>query len=103
MSGVIINHNRKLAILGIGTWAGRQDWPLPWLASPTTLKVFGVKFAASIHQTTNASWQGADIPLQVAIAPWQQQQISTLRARRDVLKLFLFSKSFSVGGGWIQG
>ena len=32
MSGV--NRNRKLAFLGLGAWAGRQAWPLPWLASP---------------------------------------------------------------------
>ena len=29
MSGVIINRNRKSAILGLGTWAGSHDWPLP--------------------------------------------------------------------------
>ena len=31
MSGAIVNRNRKTAILGLGAWAGRQDWPLPWL------------------------------------------------------------------------
>ncbi len=34
MSGVIVNRNCKSAILGLGAWAGRQAWPLPWLASP---------------------------------------------------------------------
>ena len=37
MSRAIVNRNRKLAILGLGTWAGRQSWPLTWLSSPSTL------------------------------------------------------------------
>ena len=29
MSGAILNRYRKSAVLGLGSWAGRQDWPLP--------------------------------------------------------------------------
>ncbi len=29
--GAILNRNRKTVILGLGSWAGRRDWPLPWL------------------------------------------------------------------------
>ncbi len=28
------NRNRKNLILGLGSWAGRLDWPLPWLSQP---------------------------------------------------------------------
>ncbi len=94
LSGALVNRNRKSAILGLGTWAGRQDWPLKWLASPTTLRVFGVDFAASIKDTTAASWQAATIRFQVAIAPWQQRQVPTLRAHRNILETFLFSKLY---------
>ena len=78
MSGAIVNRNRKSAILGLGTWAGRQNWPLTWLSSPSTLRVFGVEFAASLKETTTASWNAAVIRFQAAIAPWQQRQITTL-------------------------
>ena len=37
ISGAILNRNRKSAILGLGTWAGHQNWPLTWLSSLTTL------------------------------------------------------------------
>ena len=40
MSGAILNRNRKSAILGFSSWAGQQDWPLPWLHAPPALKVF---------------------------------------------------------------
>ena len=82
--GVIINCNRKLAIAGLGIRACSHDWPLPWLASPTTLKFFGVEFATSIQETTNVFWQSAFIQFQVAIALWQQQYVTTLRTCRDV-------------------
>jgi len=94
MSGAILNRNRKSAILGLGAWAGRHEWPLQWLASPPTLKVFGVNFAASLHDTTVASWDAAITRFQAAIAPWQQRGLTTLRARRDALEIFLFSKLY---------
>jgi len=94
MSGAILNRNRKSAVLGLGAWAGRHEWPLQWLASPPTLKVFGVNFAASLHDTTVASWDAAIARFQAAIAPWQQRGLTTLRARRDALEIFLFSKLY---------
>jgi hypothetical protein len=27
-SGALLNRNRKTTIIGLGSWAGRQDWPL---------------------------------------------------------------------------
>ncbi len=94
MSGAIVNRNRKTAILGLGAWAGRQDWPLQWLSSPASLKVLGVDFTASIQDTTTTSWQAAVTRFQAAIAPWQQRQVPTLRARRNILEIFLFSKLY---------
>ena len=55
LSGQILNRNRKSAILGLGAWAGRQDWPLPWLHAPPTLKVFGVTLAPTLEATMAAS------------------------------------------------
>ena len=55
MSGANLNRNRKSAILGFGTWAGRQDWPLPWLHAPPALKVFGVTFAPAYRETVALS------------------------------------------------
>jgi hypothetical protein len=41
-SGAILNRNRKTVILGLGAWAGRRDWPLPWLQAVDQAKVFWV-------------------------------------------------------------
>jgi len=94
MSGAILNRNRKSAIIGLGAWAGRQDWPLPWLDSPPTLKVFGVHFAATLQGTTLATWEAAISRFRAAIIPWQHRGLATLRSRRDALETFLFSKLY---------
>ncbi len=107
LSGVLINRNRKLAILGLRTWAGRQDWPLQWLASPTTLCVFRVDFAASVKDTTAASWQAATIRFQAAIAPWQQCQVPSLQPAEiflySVLKIILLGPGSSIASCGGQG
>jgi hypothetical protein len=28
--GAILNHNRKMVVLGLGSWASHHDWLLPW-------------------------------------------------------------------------
>jgi hypothetical protein len=38
-SGALLNRNRKTTINGLGSWAGRQDWPLQWLLVLDHVKV----------------------------------------------------------------
>ena len=92
MSGAILNRNRKSAILGFGSWAGRQDWPLPWLHTPPALKVFGVTFSTSFSETVNLSWAAATMAVHKALAFWASRRLHTLRLRRDALEVFIFSK-----------
>jgi hypothetical protein len=40
-AGAILNRIRMSLILGLGSWEGRQDWPLPWLLTASSLKVLG--------------------------------------------------------------
>jgi hypothetical protein len=92
MSGQILNRNRKSAILGLGSWAGRQDWPLRWLSSPPTLRVFGVHFAPSLALTITASWEACCRGVMAAIHFWSGRRLPTLRLKRDALETFVFSK-----------
>ena len=92
MSGAILNRNRKSAILGFSSWAGQQDWPLPWLHAPPALKVFGVTFSTSFSETVNLSWAAATTAVHKALAFWASHRLHTLRLRRDALEVFIFSK-----------
>ena len=92
LSGQILNRNRKSAILGLGTWAGRQDWPLDWLHSPPTLKVFGVTLAPSLAATLDASWDACRRGFVAALNFWASRRLPTLKLRRDAMEVFGFSK-----------
>ena len=92
MSGAILNRNKKSAILGFGSWAGRQDWTLPWLHAPPALKVLSVTFSTSFSETVNLSWAAATTAVHKAVAFWASRRLHTLRLRRDALKVFIFSK-----------
>ena len=92
MSGAILNRNRKSAILGFGTWAGRQIWPLSWLHAPPALKVFGVTFASSYRETVALSWAAVTAAVHQTLAFWSSRRLHTLRLRRDALEVFVFSK-----------
>ncbi len=52
-AGALLNRNRKTLILGLGSWAGRQDWPLDWLQSASSIKVLGF----DIHQPSQPQWR----------------------------------------------
>jgi hypothetical protein len=53
--GAILNRTHKTAILGLGGWAGRKNWPLTWVSAPEALKTFGVTFAPSLGATVSLS------------------------------------------------
>ena len=92
MSGQILNRNHKTAILGLGAWTGRQEWPLPWISSPDKLKVFGVTFCPSLVATITASWEATQQAAKSSVAGWKRKGVATLRHRRDVLETYVFSK-----------
>jgi hypothetical protein len=56
VSGAILNRNRKSVIVGLGEWADRQEWPLPWLHVAPQAKVYGFVFAATVADTLHLSW-----------------------------------------------
>jgi hypothetical protein len=57
VSGAILNRNRKSLILGLGAWAGRQEWPVVWLQPCTEVTVYGVTVAPSYKDTLRLSWE----------------------------------------------
>jgi hypothetical protein len=56
-SGAILNRNRKTVILGLGSWAGRRDWLLPWLQAVDQAEVLGVMVTPVFATSVSASWE----------------------------------------------
>jgi hypothetical protein len=92
MSGAILNRTHKTAILVLGGWAGRKNWPLTWVSAPEALKTFGVTFAPSLGATVSLSWEDCLGRVQGAISGWRARRVPFLSERRDVLETFIFSK-----------
>ena len=52
-SGAILSRNDKSKVLGLGSWKGKEDWPLEvsWLKSERQLKVFGFIICPTYQET----------------------------------------------------
>ncbi len=55
-SAALLNRNRKTMILGLRSWAGRQDWLLPWLQLATSIKVLGFTVFPTFSSLVAGSW-----------------------------------------------
>ena len=41
-SGALLSRTSKSKVMGLGSWQGNQNWPLPWLQTRSELKFFGI-------------------------------------------------------------
>jgi hypothetical protein len=94
VSGAILNRNRKSVILGLGSWAGRQDWPLPWLLAVPQAKVYGVTFAATYRDTVAASWDRVIGGVERTLALWMARRLPTLCQRAQALEVYALSRAW---------
>jgi hypothetical protein len=78
-SGAILNPNRKTVILGLGSWAGRRDWPLPWLQAVDQAKVSGVTYTPVFGSTVTASWDRVAAGVERDLQMWSARRLPTLR------------------------
>ena len=92
VSGTVLNRSHKSKIMGIGGWQGRDSWPLPWLRSEVSLKIFGITFLPTVSQSVNASWEACIIGFRNCILSWSSRHLPTLSQRVMVLKTFAMSK-----------
>jgi hypothetical protein len=93
-SGAILNRNCKTCILGLGSWAGRQDWPLPWLRAVPSVKAFGVVFTPTHKGTVSASWDRVIAGIEKVLSMWQARGLPTLRQKAQALEVYALSKAW---------
>jgi hypothetical protein len=91
-SGAILNRNRKTVILGLGSWAGRRDWPLPWLQAVDQAKVLGVMVTPVFATSVSASWELVTAGVERVLLEWAARRLPTLRQRARALETFALSK-----------
>jgi exonuclease III len=94
VSGQILNRSCKSTIMGLGEWAGRHDWPLPWLQSVEVQKVYGVMVTPSFEQTVAKSWDRVAKGIEATLRMWDTRHLATLQQRSRALEMFAFSKAW---------
>jgi hypothetical protein len=85
-SGAILNRNRKTVILGLGSWEGRQEWPLPWLQAVQHTKVYGVLVGPQFSVTIAASWDFVIGGIEKVLRELTARRLPTLRQRAAALE-----------------
>ena len=96
LSGTVLNRSRKCQIMGLGSWAGKTDWPLSWLKTVSTMRIYGINFHETLEETSNATWKAVTAGLRSCLLSWQARDLSTLSSRVTVLKVFALSKLYYV-------
>ena len=92
ISGTILHRTKKCKIMGIGRWAGREEWPLPFLETCKQIKIFGIQFCPTVNQTIKKSWQDCVENIKKCILTWSNRMLPNLSQRAFLLKVFALSK-----------
>jgi hypothetical protein len=91
VSGALLNRNCKSVVVGLGSWAGRLDWPLPWIGTAAEVKIYGVVFAPTFAATVRLSWDRVVTKFETTVHMWATRRLPTLALRRQALEVFAFS------------
>ncbi len=90
-SGAILNRNKKSVILGLGSWEGRQEWPLPWLRTAEAVKLYGVHFTADFASTQQLSWEHTIGGLEDTLPLWASRSLPCRAQRVQILHTYAFA------------
>jgi hypothetical protein len=93
-SGALLNRNRKTLILGLGSWAGRQDWPLPWLQAATFIKVLGFDIHPTFITSVEATWTQVLATIRSTVHSWSGRRLPILLQRVQVLEVYVSSRAW---------
>jgi hypothetical protein len=93
-AGALLNRNRKTLILGLGSWAGRQDWPLPWLQAATYIKVLGFDIHPTFTASVEATWSRVLAGITSTVRTWSGRRLPILLQRVQVLEVYVASRAW---------
>jgi hypothetical protein len=91
-AGALFNRNRKTLFLGLGSWAGRQYWPLDWLKAAPSIKVLGFDIHPTFSASVEATWDRVLAGFRSTVRSWAGHHLPTLLQRIQVLEVYVSSK-----------
>ena len=84
VSGAILSRTQKSKVMGLGTWQGKQDWPLPWMKVVPMIKMFGFQVTPVYKHTIKQSWEACYSGFNRTIMSWSSRQLNTMIQRVEV-------------------
>ena len=97
ISGSILSRDKKCTVLGLGKWVDRDQWPLTWLRTVKSVKVFGIHVSDSYKQMVSENWNFRLQKFNQTLYSWSSRTLDTLQQRVEVLRLFALSRVYYVG------
>ena len=91
-SGARLNRSHKSKVLGIGSSAGKQNWPLPWLKVKKSLKIFGISIYPTFKEILKNNWENLIEKFRKTIYSWNLRSLESFQQKIDVLQIFGTSK-----------
>ena len=88
---MVLNRN-KTQIMGLGGWRGRETWPLDWIKTAESLKIFGIIFKPTIQETIRVTWKECEERFRGCLMAWRGRTLNLLKQRVFVLNIFATSK-----------
>ena len=91
-SGVIVSRNKKSKIMYLGSWAGRQDSPFPWLKVVNEVKVFRLLLTPKYSATLRRTWEEVMQGFRKTIYSWKDRGLDNMFQKAEVVRTFTQSK-----------
>jgi hypothetical protein len=95
-SGALLNRNRKTTIIGLGSWASRQGWPLQCLLVSDHVKVLGFIISPIFSLTIQLSWDYVLSGTERTFGFWRTLRLETLQQRVQALEVCILTKAWFV-------
>ena len=95
-TGAILSRTNKSKIMYIGSWAGHEDSPFPWLKVVKELKVFGLVLTPLYSTTLSRTWEEVLGSFRGTKYAWKKRRLDSMFQKAEVACLFAQSKLWYV-------
>ena len=76
----------------LGSWAGRQDSPFPWLKVVNEVKVFRLLLTPKYSATLRRTWEEVMQGFRKTIYSWKDRGLDNMFQKAEVVRTFTQSK-----------
>ena len=81
----ILSRNKKCKVIGFGNWVEKEDWPLEWVKSVKSEKIFGIYICDSYNEMLDLNWDYRFRKFSNIMYSWSNRVLDTLQQRVEVV------------------